>query len=125
MKKLSVLTFVNLFVKNPQESGFFYRKVLEIDPIQESPTFVLFSLANGVMLGLWSLRTAQPEVQAQPGASEICFEDQEVDNRYKQWLQIGVTMAQKPTSMSFGRTFVALDPDGHRIRIYSPKESDE
>ena len=24
--------------------------------------------------------------------------------------------------MDFGRTFVALDPDGHRLRVFAPKE---
>ena len=25
-----------------------------------------------------------------------------------------------PTDMEFGRTFVALDPDGHRLRVFAP-----
>jgi predicted enzyme related to lactoylglutathione lyase len=32
------------------------------------------------------------------------------------------TVAQKPTDMDFGRTFVVLDPDGHRIRVYKLHE---
>ena len=24
--------------------------------------------------------------------------------------------------MDFGRTFVALDPDGHRLRVFAPRE---
>ena len=25
-----------------------------------------------------------------------------------------------PTAMDFGFTFVALDPDGHRLRVFAP-----
>ena len=32
----------------------------------------------------------------------------------------GLTIAQPPTDMEFGRTFTALDPDGHRLRVYWP-----
>lgn len=112
------LNFVLLFVENPTESGLFYRRILGIDPIEEAPTFVLFSLANTVMLGLWSRHTAEPKVVSKPGASEICFREQNVDGLYDQWKKLNVTMAQIPTDMDFGRTFVALDPDGHRIRIF-------
>jgi predicted enzyme related to lactoylglutathione lyase len=26
---------------------------------------------------------------------------------------------QQPTDIDFGRTFVGLDPDGHRLRVFS------
>lgn len=87
-------------------------------PIEESPTFVMFALKNGVMLGLWSKYTAEPRVEVPPGALEVCFPSDNVDALYELWGQKHVTIAQKPTEMDFGRTFVALDPDGHRIRIY-------
>ncbi len=29
-------------------------------------------------------------------------------------------IAQPPTAMDFGLTFVALDPDGHRLRVFAP-----
>jgi len=31
-----------------------------------------------------------------------------------------VSILQGPTDMEFGRTFVGLDPDGHRLRIFAP-----
>lgn len=112
------LGLVLLFVKNPQKSGQFYQEILGIAPIESSPTFVMFALKNGVMLGLWSEYTAEPRVQASAGASEICFAADDVDAIFEQWGKKQVTIAQKPTDMDFGRTFVALDLDGHRIRVY-------
>lgn len=116
------LGFVLLFVTNPQKSSLFYQQIFEIQPIEESSTFVMFALKNGVMLGLWSKYTAEPRVEALPGALEICFPTDDVDALYEIWGKKHVTIAQKPTDMDFGRTFVALDPDGHRIRIYRLNE---
>ena len=112
------LGLVLLFVNNPQKSGQFYQEILGIAPIESSPTFVMFALKSGVMLGLWSQYTAEPRVQAPAGASEICFPADDVDAIFESWGKKQVTIAQKPTDMDFGRTFVALDLDGHRIRVY-------
>jgi predicted enzyme related to lactoylglutathione lyase len=112
------LGFVLLFVSNPQKSSLFYQEIFAIKPIEESPTFVMFALKNGVMMGLWSKHTAEPRVEAAAGALEICFPAENVDALYEEWGKKHVTVTQKPTDMDFGRTFVVLDPDGHRIRIY-------
>lgn len=112
------LGFVLLFVESPQKSSLFYQELLGLKTVEESPTFALFALNNGVMLGLWSKYTAEPRVEASPGAFEICFPTENVDALYEEWGKKQVAMAQKPTDMDFGRTFVALDPDGHRIRAY-------
>ncbi|MCP5469292.1 MAG: VOC family protein [Chlamydiales bacterium] len=112
------LGFVLLFVENPLKSSLFYQELFEIKPIEESPTFVMFALANGVMLGLWSRHTAKPRVENPPGASEICFPCDDVDALYETWGKKRLVIAQKPTDMDFGRTFVILDPDGHRIRAH-------
>ena len=112
------LGFTLLFVTNPQKSSFFYHEIFNLKPIEESPTFVMFALKNGVMFGLWSKYTAEPRVDAPAGALEICFPTENVDALYEEWGKKRLTVAQKPTDMDFGRTFVILDPDGHRIRVY-------
>lgn len=119
------LGFVLLFVTNPLKSGHFYQEIFEIKPIEESPTFVMFVLKNGVMLGLWSKYTAEPRVEASAGAVEICFPTVDVDALYENWGNKHATIAQKPTDMDFGRTFVILDPDGHRIRAYKLHEANQ
>ena len=32
----------------------------------------------------------------------------------------GLTILQAPMQMDFGTTFVATDPDGHRLRVFVP-----
>ena len=112
-----------LFVSNPQKSAIFYEELLGLKPVEHSPTFVMFALKNGVMLGLWSKYTAEPRVESPAGALEICFPTDDVDALYETWGQKQFTVAQKPTDMDFGRTCVILDPDGHRIRVYKLTES--
>lgn len=112
------LGYLILFVCSPEKSAHFYSQLFNLKPIQQSLTFVLFALPGGVMLGLWSKETAEPKVTAQAGSSEICFSADTIDELYEEWAKKRISIAQKPIDMDFGRTFVALDPDGHRIRIY-------
>jgi predicted enzyme related to lactoylglutathione lyase len=115
--------FVILYVDNPTVSARFYADLLGRAPVESSPTFAMFALDSGVMLGLWSRRTVEPQATASPGASEIAFTVGDVDAVhavYADWSGRGLTIAQAPTELDFGHSFVALDPDGHRLRVFAP-----
>lgn len=112
------LGFVTLFVKNASVSATFYSKLFNVQPIKQDPLGVMFKFENGTILALVSRYTAQPTVCAEPGAAEICFTVDDVDKAFKEWGEQGVTIIQKVTDMDFGRTFTAVDPDGHRIKLY-------
>ena len=82
----------------------------------------MFALDQGVMLGLWSRRTVEPAATP-AGGGELGFpvgDDAAVDALHADWARRGMTIAQAPTKLDFGRTFVALDPDGHRLRVFAP-----
>ena len=115
--------FFILYVDQPLASAAFYARLLGREAVEASPTFALFALESGVMLGLWSRHTVAPEAFALPGSSEIAFsvtDRAEVDASYREWADRGLRIAQTPTAMDFGYTFVALDPDGHRLRVFAP-----
>jgi len=112
------LGIVLLFVESPAKSCEFYKMLLQKEPLEASPTFCLFQLENGVQLGCWSRHTAEPRVTSLPATSEICFSDEEVDKVFEAMKAKNIPVLQEVTDMDFGRTFVAADPDGHRIRIY-------
>ena len=116
------LVHVLLFVDNPAKSAEFYSNIFGFKPVELSPTFAMFALPNGVALGLWSRHSAEPKVEAAPGAMEICFPADDVDAMYKFVSSKNVTFLQKPTDMDFGRTFVFVDVDGHRVRVYKLHE---
>ena len=115
--------FVILYVNDPLASAVFYAELLGHPAIEQSPTFAMFALASGVMLGLWSRRTVEPEATAAGGGAELAFAldgIEAVHARHADWRQRGLTIAQEPTAMDFGYTFLALDPDGHRLRVFAP-----
>ncbi|SDA93029.1 VOC family protein [Mesorhizobium qingshengii] len=113
--------FVILYVDQPQRSGAFYGGLLGREPVESSATFVLFVLDNGFKLGLWSRHTVEPAASAAGGGAEIVFAvntPDAVDAAHADWAGRGLKILQTPTNLDFGRTFVALDPDNHRLRVY-------
>ena len=111
-----------LYVKNPAESASFYTRLLGREPVDQSPNFVMFALAEQLMLGLWARHDVQPAPQA-PGGSELCLslaDATAVDACHAQWKALGAAIAQPPVDMDFGHTFTAVDLDGHRLRVFSP-----
>ncbi|HYD78645.1 MAG TPA: VOC family protein [Paucimonas sp.] len=112
-----------LYVDRPQASTAFYTELLGKEPLESSPTFSMFKLESGVMLGLWSRHTVEPAAAATGGGGELAFtvaDDGMVRATYAAWKERGLKIAQEPTTMGFGHTFVALDPDGHRLRVFAP-----
>ena len=74
-------------------------------------------------LGLWSLNSVEPAATALPGASEVAFTGGNVaavELVFTDWKKRGLTILQEPVRMDFGTTFVATDPDGHRLRVFVP-----
>src|SRR3954447_23564727 len=104
--------FVLLYVDSPEASARFYTGLLDCAPVEMSPTFALFALESGLMLGLWSRSTVEPAAVAGGGGAELAFTVPDADVAYADWSRRGLTFLQAPTDMDFGRTFVACDPDG-------------
>lgn len=120
---MPIFSFVILYVDSPPASAGFYAGLLDRQPIESSQTFAMFELQPGVMLGLWSRHTVEPTAMGQPGAGEIAFtvsSAQDVRETHQDWSRRGVSILQRPTELDFGHSFVALDPDGHRLRVFAP-----
>lgn len=116
-------SFLLLHVENHAASATFYNELLDIPIIEQKEDFAMLPLRDGVMLGLWSRETVEPTSTGQSGASEVAFtvaDAAAVEAAHAEWMRRGLTIIQAPTQMSFGTTFVALDPDGHRLRIFAP-----
>ena len=116
-------TYTLLYVDNPEASGRFYAALLGRAPVEAQPTFVLFAFDNGSRLGLWSRHTVVPAASAAGGGAEIAVtvaDDATLDATHAAWAEKGLPILQPPTGVDFGRTFVALDPDGHRLRVFRP-----
>ena len=117
-------SFLLLYVDNPPASAKFYADLLEAPVIEQSPTFAMLPLREGVMLGLWLRNTVEPKAATPAGGGEIAFTVDDaaaVKAMHSAWCKRGLPIAQAPTQMDFGHTFVALDPDGHRLRVFAPE----
>jgi catechol 2,3-dioxygenase-like lactoylglutathione lyase family enzyme len=111
------------YVNNPIESSIFYEKIFKIKPVASFPTYVAFSFANGLTFGLWSTQANNFVSGGQGHLSELAFlvpNEAEVRTLRSEWHHAGVPIEQDLHEAVFGLTFVALDPDGHRIRVCIP-----
>ena len=114
--------FVLLYVESPLKSAGFYEALLGIPPVDKAATFSMFALPSGIMLGLWAIAGVQPPATS-GGGSELAFTaagKAAVDKAFAAWKAKGVNMVQTPVQMDFGYTFTAVDPDGHRLRVFAP-----
>lgn len=112
---------VILYVANPHTSSAFYQDVLGIKPEEASPTFHSFRLSNGMGLGL-KARHAVESPTENTGSGELAFiveNNQQVDDLFAQWQAKEITIPVPPTGLPYGYTFLALDPDGNRLRVVS------
>ena len=115
--------FVLLYVKDSAASSAFYKDLLDRPIVQSSPKFAMLPLRKDVMLGLWQREDVQPHANAETGGGEVAFGVANADavrSTHDDWKARGLRIAQAPTAMNFGHTFVALDPDGHRLRVFAP-----
>ena len=112
------LGLVILYVHSPADSAAFYARLLGQPAVQASATFAMFDLPSGVKLGLWSRHTVSPSASAAGGGTELAFIAPDIDAMHADWAGRGVPIAQPPSDMDFGRGFVALDPDSHRLRVF-------
>jgi len=87
------------------------------------PTYAAFTFDNGMTLGLWSTQAADFVFSGTGHRSEVAFmvdDAAAVDRLYDAWCAAGVSIEQAPFNAVFGRTFVALDVDGHSMRVCTP-----
>ncbi len=115
--------FVLLYVDEPEKSAAFYARLLDRQPLESSPNFVMFELAPGLRLGLWVRSGVQPAPRGASDAGELAMAvgtNEEVEALYADWKRKGAAILQEPVTMDFGRTFLAADPDGHRLRVFCP-----
>jgi predicted enzyme related to lactoylglutathione lyase len=113
------LSLIILYVDSLAASAAFYATLLQQEPSEASPTFAMFTRPSGIGLGLWSRHTVEPAASA-PGGVELAFIAKDVDAVHAEWVARGMAIAQPPRDQDFGRSFVALDPDGHRLRVFAP-----
>lgn len=109
-----------LYVEDLVIASSFYQDLLGLTPKEQSPTFHGFTLSNGMGIGLKVRRTVMPSATHENGAGELAFtvaNRKTVDELFIQWQAKQLTILCSPNQLPYGYTFVALDPDGNRLRV--------
>ena len=112
---------VLLYVEDPLQGAAFCERLLGTSPATVFPTYAAFD--NGLNLGLWSTQARDFVSSGTGHRSELAFmvdDEDEVRALRDAWQASGVEIGQDLATAVFGLTFVALDPDGHRIRVCLP-----
>ena len=117
--------FFILYVKSPPFSAEFYADLFSLPAIEASPSFALFEISPCLMLGLWARQAVEPAAGASGVEGELAFsvaDNSAVDRLFADWSRRDLPIAQATTVLDFGYSFVALDPDGHRLRVFAPSQ---
>ena len=111
---------VILYVSDVEASTAFYSRILGHGPIETYPGFSVFALSDDVTLGLQAADEIEPAAEPYVGGTELSLSNVEradIDRLHERWKTLGIPMVLEPTVLEFGYTFVATDPDGHRLRM--------
>jgi catechol 2,3-dioxygenase-like lactoylglutathione lyase family enzyme len=122
---MTTLNYILLAVADPLKSETFYSRLLDIQPVEKAPTFVLYVLPNGIKLGLWIKDEMEPK-PLPAGGVEVTFTEPDraaVSATYETWKQRGATIVREPSDKDFGFTFAAKDPDGYILRVFARAEN--
>jgi predicted enzyme related to lactoylglutathione lyase len=119
--------FSILYVENVQRSVDFYRPLLESEPVHNMDDFALFASESGTKFGLWAKGEVLPKADdVKAGAMELSFTVPNIltlQITHTKWRELGVQIIQEQTELDFGTTFMGIDPDGHRLRVFCPEKA--
>ncbi|MDP1604261.1 MAG: VOC family protein [Legionella sp.] len=114
-----------LYVDNLTITSAFYQDILGMKPEEASPSFHAFKLSNGMSLGLKTRETVEPPPTDKNGSGELAFildTHEKVNDLFAKWQAKGITIPLPPTLVMYGYTFLALDPDGNRLRVVAMRK---
>ena len=92
----------------------FYRTILELELLQESPRSVEFALGDGTLLALYAVGDT---LAVRAGSVQLGFTVPDVDAFITDARTAGVTVLQEPYPYGSGKIAVIADPDGYPIQI--------
>jgi catechol 2,3-dioxygenase-like lactoylglutathione lyase family enzyme len=113
------------YVADARQSAALYAKILGLQPEEMTSSYAVFALPGGGRLALRSRDGVEPRATL-PGGTELCFaveNEASVRRTRDSWFKLGLRIIQEPVKMDFGFTFTAADPDGHRLRVFSPAQA--
>jgi catechol 2,3-dioxygenase-like lactoylglutathione lyase family enzyme len=117
---LSKISYVILFVRQPETSAAWYRDVLGCTVKSSTPEWVEID-GGGVTLALHEIGPGAPDMR--PGGTEVVFGVPDIHAAHATLRERGVTFVQEPRVVcevpgGVGMSGVFKDPDGHLLSIF-------
>lgn len=109
-----------LYADNLAVTSRFYQEVLGIEPVEASASFHSFKLSGEMSLAVKARTSVVPPAEEKNTNGELAFmlESRErVNALFTEWQAKNIRIILQPAQLPFGYTFVALDPDGYRLRF--------
>ncbi|GEM79907.1 VOC family protein [Vibrio superstes] len=116
------LDSIVLYVEDVQSSMAFYAKAFNCEPKLLSPTFATLDFASNVKITLKQADALTPSSPVRGGGTELSIpiaNRETFDTLFDNWQQQGIEFSQEREESVYGVNFVAVDPDGHRLRVFS------
>ncbi|MDP4486851.1 glyoxalase [Pseudoalteromonas piscicida] len=116
-----------LYVSNIKLSEAFYRQLFQCETVKLSPTFVSMKCANNISIALKQNTALTPPSRITGGGTEISIVQPSQEAffaLYDTWKLLDIKFAQVPQAEVYGASFVVLDPDKHRIRVFINKNNE-
>ena len=117
-------TAVLFYVTDIARSSAFYADLFDLKPALASPFYAMYKFDSGFEFAIYDRNKLQPAAAAMSASAELGFtvaDRAALDLLHQQWMGKGIQMIMPPTKMYFGGIhFMALDPDGHRLRVATP-----
>ncbi|KQY33952.1 MULTISPECIES: VOC family protein [Rhizobium/Agrobacterium group] len=109
-------------VESPAESAVFYMAMFGALPLELSPSYAVVLMNDALRLGLARKNKQPAAVNANDAELPIFVAGREgVDALHDEWRRKGVTIVQEPAASDSDYTFTCTDPDGHRLRVFTPQ----
>ncbi|MEZ9858259.1 VOC family protein [Vibrio splendidus] len=111
-----------LYVTDIHRSMGFYAKAFDCEPKLLSPTFAVLDFADNVKITLKQSDVLTPASTIKGGGTELSMplaDKETLENIYNTWKEKGIQFEQTPEESVYGINFLAVDPDGHRIRVFA------
>ncbi len=110
-----------LYVQDMLKAKAFYQDMLglQIDEAQSGPVFAFYNTGDNTFLALEDVSILPPGQAKPAGSFELAIRVDDVDTVYQGWKARGVPMIEELHDSPFGRNFLAKDPEGHHLSVYT------
>ena len=113
-----------LSVESPAESAVFYMAMFGALPLELSPSYAVVLMNDALKLGLARRKKRPATVNDNDAELPIFVAGREgVDALHDEWRRKGVPILQEPVLSATDYTFTCTDPDGHRLRVFTPESA--